>query len=659
MVYKDDGTKRYSPESITFRTNAEVVEKINSWLKQEVTPATMLSNGVVVRDEDSDIYDMPDALSSNIEYAYLNENKKACLHMDDGSDVPFASVSDVTALRDMGGYSSFHGYYPSFVSVRVVEDDVEKTRERLASAADVVEPAVITDGVLTGVSDGLICNGTYLIPEGVTEIGDKAFSYCRTLEHIEIPESVTWIGDGAFEGCESLKDVQIPDSVNGIGKDAFRWCNSLEHVKIPNSVASIGEWAFSDCDNLKTVVLPEGITDIKSHTFNGCVNMEHTNIPDGVTNIGDSAFRNCYKLKAIEIPDSVKRINDWAFHGCLDLKSINLSDSITDIGNYAFAQCKSLETVNIPGSISCMSREMFFGCDHLKEVGIADGVHGLGNSVFGDCSALEHIEIPDSVTYIGGMAFENCNNLKEVTLSSCDIQDDAFVKCGNLENVNFRSNVSNSIVKNAIFQSFLVKNQNVFGPNVDFHAVSPNEKTTETAKSVETGKDIVKNFTAAAVFSGSSPEKRNGNEGMKKAVAAVKEGPKQAPTSDGSKKGSNMLMLKKDRVKATKKEGVSCARIGLNSEHGKYGTIFFDPSKLRDSKKNPNVTYLPMSGERSYNVSFQGENGKHNVVRIKGSEIVGANKAFMEASNRQRMTNLESQVQTQMPQSESQTQAGM
>ena len=40
-----------------------------------------------------------------------------------------------------------------------------------------------------------------IIPDGVTEIGQSAFSCCTSLERVYIPESVTVIGNGAFSDC--------------------------------------------------------------------------------------------------------------------------------------------------------------------------------------------------------------------------------------------------------------------------------------------------------------------------------------------------------------------------------------------------------------------------------------------------------------------------
>ena len=47
----------------------------------------------------------------------------------------------------------------------------------------------------------------FVIPNGVTRIGEKAFFWCESLTSITIPDSVTHIGDSAFYLCESLKSI--------------------------------------------------------------------------------------------------------------------------------------------------------------------------------------------------------------------------------------------------------------------------------------------------------------------------------------------------------------------------------------------------------------------------------------------------------------------
>ena len=59
------------------------------------------------------------------------------------------------------------------------------------------------------------------IGDGITSIGNYAFSEFKNLESVHIPYGVKRIGYSAFNGCASLKSVNIPKSVESIGSSAF------------------------------------------------------------------------------------------------------------------------------------------------------------------------------------------------------------------------------------------------------------------------------------------------------------------------------------------------------------------------------------------------------------------------------------------------------
>jgi hypothetical protein len=91
------------------------------------------------------------------------------------------------------------------------------------------------------------------ICEGVTNIGNEAFSSCYGLTSVTIPNSITSIGYQVFSGCSELTEVTIPNSVTLIGIGAFFRCSKLTSVTIPNSVTNIDYDAFSGCSNLKYI----------------------------------------------------------------------------------------------------------------------------------------------------------------------------------------------------------------------------------------------------------------------------------------------------------------------------------------------------------------------------------------------------------------------
>ncbi len=64
----------------------------------------------------------------------------------------------------------------------------------------------------------------YSIPDGILEIGERAFWDCEVMTSVIIPATVTTIGDEAFRGCSELHSVRIPAHVTKIGENAFAGC---------------------------------------------------------------------------------------------------------------------------------------------------------------------------------------------------------------------------------------------------------------------------------------------------------------------------------------------------------------------------------------------------------------------------------------------------
>ena len=212
---------------------------------------------------------------------------------------------------------------------------------------------------------------TVILEDGITRIGEHAFTYCSAMHSVSIPDSVTEIGAEAFAGCSSLESVTIPDGVTKIGSAAFESCGSLKSVTIPSSVTTIGEWAFFGCDSLESVTIPGSVTEIGDWAFSDCGSLKSVTIPDSVTTIGEQAFSGCASLESVTIPGSVTEIGDWAFSDCVFLKSVTIPDSVTTIGECAFSGCAFLESVTIQGSVTEIGKDAFFFCSALKSVTIS------------------------------------------------------------------------------------------------------------------------------------------------------------------------------------------------------------------------------------------------------------------------------------------------
>jgi hypothetical protein len=111
-----------------------------------------------------------------------------------------------------------------------------------------------------------------------------------------IPNGVSQIGWAAFSKCAGLTSVVIPDTVSTIESYAFYECSGLASLDLGTGVSTVGWYAFYQCSALAGLVIPESVTRIEEYTFYGCVSLSSMVIPNGVSFIGNSAFRLCSNL---------------------------------------------------------------------------------------------------------------------------------------------------------------------------------------------------------------------------------------------------------------------------------------------------------------------------------------------------------------------------
>ena len=311
-------------------------------------------------------------------------------------------------------------------------------------------------------------DSSYVIPEGIRTIREKAFYGCLNLCELTIPDSVTEIESGAFE-CSSLisdeygtikyvddwvvgsghtANVVLKDGTRGIAFEAFSCDEIIEKVTMPDTVKYINACAFENCTNLSEVLLSSSLENIERCAFLNCSNLADIVIPDSVISITSDAFLNTALLDKqntpvkyvgkwvitaedrdkIVIKDGTKGIASYAFIGCTSLTDITIPDSVTMIGDMAFVGCKSLTDITIPGSVTMIGDAAFANCTSLTGITIPGSVTMIGDHVFAGCTSLTDITIPDSVTSIGDSAFYNCPKLLDVTIpdSVTNIDDWAF-----------------------------------------------------------------------------------------------------------------------------------------------------------------------------------------------------------------------------------------
>lgn len=153
-----------------------------------------------------------------------------------------------------------------------------------------------------------------------------------------IGEGITLIGNFAFSSLENIKEVVLPNSLESIGLSAFLGCLSLSSITLPNSLTTIETSAFAGCVSLSSITFPSSLITIDKSAFHGS-GLETLVIPDNIQSIGSQAFAYCKNLTSVEIGNSIKKIENSTFSDCENLKTISLGNSMWSIGDYAFARC--------------------------------------------------------------------------------------------------------------------------------------------------------------------------------------------------------------------------------------------------------------------------------------------------------------------------------
>ena len=231
----------------------------------------------------------------------------------------------------------------------------------------------------------------------------------------------------------NVKKVVIEDGVTSIGNYAFTYCVSLTSITIPDSVTSIGYYAFFYCSSLTSITISDSVTSIGNYAFFYCRSLTSITIPDSVTSIGNDAFSNCRSLTSITIPDSVTSIGNDAFYGCSSLKTISLSCKSSlkksNFGKQANLVSYTLHTLKKTAAKDATCSESgnkeYWTCEHCKQYFLSDDANPetakaveLSETVIPASHKLTKVEAKDATcTEDGNKEYWTCEHCKKYFLS--------------------------------------------------------------------------------------------------------------------------------------------------------------------------------------------------------------------------------------------------
>ena len=300
------------------------------------------------------------------------------------------------------------------------------------------------------------------IGEGVTSIGNGAFTRLVYLTEANIPSTIRHIGKWAFHCCTHLSAITLPDGIKSIGVRAFSGCDNLTSITIPASVETIERTAFAhsgfrtvwmkgttpptindieeeggafECDNLEAISVPYEAFDAYQNGESWSPYLDKV-LPRGYCgnpNVNDGKnltwhvrkFDNQIKV-AIEKSAGAMGSCDMADYDDADNKApwlsafagntiVAVEDGVTSIGAYAFAGFGPT-TAFIGNDVTAIGSHAFDGTG-LTELTLPMSVTSLGDAALAGCSALTKLTVKNTTPpTLGADVFKGCTAIDEVSV---------------------------------------------------------------------------------------------------------------------------------------------------------------------------------------------------------------------------------------------------
>ena len=269
------------------------------------------------------------------------------------------------------------------------------------------------------------------------------------LTSITIPATVTEIGNDAFTDCKSLSSVVFEASstpitvgYNTVGDDEGLFVESpLTSVTLYREIAytfpgpdAVNEGLFGGKENLTNVTINDNVKTISPYMF---ANSAITALDlKSVETIGNAALMGA-DFETLTIPASVNSIGDYALANCESLKNLTFEANTKELtigfqpgtNEHGPFYQSPLEKVVVNRGI-VLTEAYFKACDSSNE-GIFATTHGNQNtsvSLGGLVTSIpkfmfsqlpiKTITIPATVNSIGENAFQDCEALTELNFEA-------------------------------------------------------------------------------------------------------------------------------------------------------------------------------------------------------------------------------------------------
>ena len=237
-----------------------------------------------------------------------------------------------------------------------------------------------------------------VFPEGITIVGQEAFSYCRLLSTLVLNEKLVEIGSWAFNDCISLSIITLPSSLQTLGDQVFRG-TPVRRIIIPDSIINLDSNPFPKCISLEEISGKYSTPDKRCLIKDGKLlsfaskGITKYSFPPEVKEVGACAFWGLSSIEELSFPSDTHTFGEMAFEDCSSLKTVTLENQgsgVTQLGSMLFQQCSSLRDFDISKATNLteLPNRLFFRCYSLKQFTIPKSVEIIRNQAFIFCNSL-------------------------------------------------------------------------------------------------------------------------------------------------------------------------------------------------------------------------------------------------------------------------------
>ena len=171
-----------------------------------------------------------------------------------------------------------------------------------------------------------------VVPEGVKQIKDYAFSLLLQLSQVVFPQSIETIGQYIFRSCYQIHSLSLGKNVKTLGNlfDSYSGINDLTIDK-DNPYYTVDNHMIFNKEKTVLIRLIYG-------TYNEVI------VPTGVSDISAYAFSYNF-IGEIILPETLKRLDGFQY--AFSLQRLEIPSSVTQIGGNCFFEASELKEIII------------------------------------------------------------------------------------------------------------------------------------------------------------------------------------------------------------------------------------------------------------------------------------------------------------------------